>query len=520
MQQQSYAFVVKKTPRIFLVVVIVTVLTALGSTSLSAQTTEVPPLDVESYTTPIDAQNVDQLERLFVKLFPEYQWVGEFAMDATGNVVAVDGPNNDRSDHSIIVWNPATGDTRLFDPMDGLSLPDDDQDGDALLAVSPDGTWLAASGFLRDGRTVLRMWDIASGEVVLTEVTEDETVSSLEFSPDGAYLVAAVNGRDLAWWDVATGTKVNAISYHDYDLERTELDNPPPGSIRDVFITSDNRVYFGLGFAVFEWNLVTNQLEHMYAISFAMRIPGAPPDGRPRGIPTYQDFPPDYNIVSITVSPDERYIVTGHQAGVLIWDTQDPVWDMSFDHWDTAITSIGADEIDYSFTLQFNPAGDVLFASEQDELFAIATESWEIRARYEYPWSVISSSKLNAPGTLVFLGYVDLGLAVLAVSPEATPHTFPTATPVPLMTLEPNASGPCLIETTDETKVYVAADAERLYDIIEAGYELTPTGRLADNSWFRTDYAEAWIQASALGSTARMTGDCSELPVVIPFEYP
>ncbi|MCA9903922.1 MAG: hypothetical protein KC547_08700, partial [Anaerolineae bacterium] len=338
MQRRSYAFVAKRL-RKFLGVVAITLLTTHISTSLSAQTVDTPPLDFERYSTPIGAQNVDHLKRLFIKHFPDYQWVDDFASDQSGRVVAAishyEAP-------LITIWDPDTGDTRQFDPLDGLPENLHSEPSPMRVAVSPDGTKLAASIYLETGEAVLEIWDIPSGDVAYTEVMQGDmritNTSALAFSPDGAYLVAATDSHDLTWWDVATGSQLNTISYHDYDLERTELDNPPPGSIRDVFITPDNRVYFGLGFTIFEWNLVTNQLGHVYAISFAVRIPDAPPDGRPRGIPTYQDFPSDYNIISIAVSPDERYIVTGHFEGLLVWDTQDPVWDMSYEHWDDAIT--------------------------------------------------------------------------------------------------------------------------------------------------------------------------------------
>ncbi|MCA9907830.1 MAG: SH3 domain-containing protein, partial [Anaerolineae bacterium] len=99
--------------------------------------------------------------------------------------------------------------------------------------------------------------------------------------------------------------------------------------------------------------------------------------------------------------------------------------------------------------------------------------------------------------------------------PTATPPTQPTA-PAPVVTPEP--SGPCLITITAPTYVYVTPNAtqENLYDQTQAGYQLIPVGRLADNSWWHTNYGGAWIQTSTFGATATVSGDCSGLPVVSP----
>jgi len=499
---------------------VVALLTALTSTSLFAQTTEAPPLDIESYTTPIDVQNVDQVERLLVKQFADYQWVDEFAMDATGRVVAVSGRNSDSGDYSIIVWNPDTGDTRTFNLKDGLSLPDDAIDRVDMLAVSPDGTRLVACCIQQGDQTLLRMWDIPSGDTVFTEMSL--YVSALEFSPDGTYLVAVLGALDIAWWDVATGAKVNTISYRDYDLQRTEDDFPPEGAIRDVFITSDNRMYFGQRGGIYEWNLETNALEHMYALSSSMRIPDAPPDAMPRGLPAYPEFPAAYNIVSIAVSPDEHYIATGHPEGLLIWDTQDPVWGMSFELWDEAITRVGADEIEFPLAIQFNVSGDLLFATDNGSVFAISTVTQEILAEYYYPWyTTITQAALNEAGTLVYVNSIHFGLAVFGIpDSDAPPFELPPST-------EPG--GRCQIEFESLSPAYLytlpVAHQEYLREVLEPPWDVTLVGRLPDNSWWQVDYRdwrsedkthiELWLSSRDIGLGAIVTGDCDDLPVVL-----
>jgi hypothetical protein len=102
--------------------------------------------------------------------------------------------------------------------------------------------------------------------------------------------------------------------------------------------------------------------------------------------------------------------------------------------------------------------------------------------------------------------------------PTAAP-TQPAATQAPTpVPPSPTPSGPCLISITGDMLVYTQPDAipDYIYDEVTSGYELVPVGRLADNSWWRTNYASAWIQTSAFGSTAAVSGDCSSLPVVSP----
>ncbi len=70
----------------------------------------------------------------------------------------------------------------------------------------------------------------------------------------------------------------------------------------------------------------------------------------------------------------------------------------------------------------------------------------------------------------------------------------------------------------DEAKVYTQPNAQvdYLFDEVQQGYQLSPVGRLADNSWWKTSYGDAWIQTSLLGDKANLSGDCSSLPVVSP----
>jgi hypothetical protein len=96
---------------------------------------------------------------------------------------------------------------------------------------------------------------------------------------------------------------------------------------------------------------------------------------------------------------------------------------------------------------------------------------------------------------------------------EPPPISLPP-TPLP----PPTPSGPCLIRMTGEQLVYSqpVVDPSYIFDEVQPGFELIPVGRLADNSWWQTNYAMAWISTSVFGSTATVSGDCRALPIVSP----
>ncbi len=128
----------------------------------------------------------------------------------------------------------------------------------------------------------------------------------------------------------------------------------------------------------------------------------------------------------------------------------------------------------------------------------------------------VSASVVTASGDCGSVAVVNPPAPIVptAVPPTSTPiQPMPTAIPP---TVAP--SGPCLIRLTAPTRIYSIpnADISNLFDEVGAGGELIPTGRLADNSWWHTNYAGAWIQTSTFGVTAQVTGDCSALPIVTP----
>jgi WD40 repeat protein len=78
------------------------------------------------------------------------------------------------------------------------------------LTFSPDGRQLASGS--RDGTIVL--WDVAAGSEVRTLRGDADMVSRIQFSPDGRHLAAGGQGELVQLWDTATGKARDPLLGH------------------------------------------------------------------------------------------------------------------------------------------------------------------------------------------------------------------------------------------------------------------------------------------------------------------
>ncbi len=126
--------------------------------------------------------------------------------------------------------------------------------------------------------------------------------------------------------------------------------------------------------------------------------------------------------------------------------------------------------------------------------------------------SVVTSSGDCSPNTILIINPPP----VIPDQGQQQPTQLPIQPP-PQPTAPPaQPSTPCIITISSAQLIYTQPNAipDYIYDQVQAGYQLLPTGRLADNTWWQTSYAGAWIQTSVFGTTASVSGDCSSLPIL------
>jgi len=71
--------------------------------------------------------------------------------------------------------------------------------GVTSVAISPDGRWVAAGSL----DTVVRIWDVSSGQLVERLRGHRDSVYSVAFTPDGKGLVSGSLDKTLKYWDVS-----------------------------------------------------------------------------------------------------------------------------------------------------------------------------------------------------------------------------------------------------------------------------------------------------------------------------
>jgi sugar lactone lactonase YvrE/energy-coupling factor transporter ATP-binding protein EcfA2 len=105
------------------------------------------------------------------------------------------------NDTTLRLWDVATGQIiRTFSGHMGSVLS---------VAFSPDGkTALSGSG------NTLRLWDVATGQSIRTFSGHTSGVNSVAFSPDGKTALSGSWDKTLRLWDVATGQSIRTFSGH------------------------------------------------------------------------------------------------------------------------------------------------------------------------------------------------------------------------------------------------------------------------------------------------------------------
>jgi WD40 repeat protein len=145
----------------------------------------------------------DVLANRPVLTLPAEQVVLAVAFSPDGRRLATAGLSTPPEDPAVRVWDVASG--KLLLTLRGHTDPI------AALAFSSDGRRLASAGHDHTAR----LWDAMEGGAALFKLAGHEApVHGVAFSPDGRCLATASADRTMGLWDVATGESVGKLRGH------------------------------------------------------------------------------------------------------------------------------------------------------------------------------------------------------------------------------------------------------------------------------------------------------------------
>lgn len=190
------------------------------------------------------------------------------------------------------LWDFATGNLiRLMRTSPG------DRHMPRTLAFSPDGRHAVAdgahmeSGFFDKLVGDVRVWDVATGELLRSIAAHQSLVHSLAFSADGKILLSR-NDKQVKLWDFARGAELRSID-----------SSPGSDGVSDAALAPDGRHVFVSGKALAMLDALTGKEVRRFQDA-----------GDSRGVKCNTDAQ------SIGFDPNGRSLVTGGTGGICMWD--------------------------------------------------------------------------------------------------------------------------------------------------------------------------------------------------------
>jgi WD40 repeat protein len=284
------------------------------------------------------------------------------------------------------------------------------------IAFSPDGRWLASGGI----DSILRIWNLTTGQVVRTLGGQGGEISSLAFSPDGHRVALSVRATYLGWpmrsegmhipagnevrvWDVVKGELVWKATY--------------PHEVHSLALSSDGRLLASVGLdkRVRIWDAATgSQLRSLAAgargwmecVAFSadggviaaagprrIRIWEVANGQSVRTLPGHKG-----GTLSLVFSPDGRHLASGGLDGSI------KVWDVAT--WNEK-RSLPVHSPVYS--VNFSPDGRLLASGNADgTVNTWRTENWNSVLRLKVAFGRVSSVAFDPSSQSLATASVDI----------------------------------------------------------------------------------------------------------------
>ena len=267
------------------------------------------------------------------------------------------------------------------------------------LAISPDGQFLA-SGY--EDNTI-RLWNLATGELLSTLMGHGQAVTSVAFSPDGRMLATGSDDQTIKLWDWKNGQEIYTLCGHSH-------------AVKSVVFSPDAQVLASASWdkTIKLWNVQTGVSEktltgHRLQVSAVAFSPTGNILGSASCDRTWRlwdltsgSSTPLYGhawaVVAIAFSPDGQTLATGSDDNTIIlwdWKTGKILYTLSGHSWSVV-------------ALTFSANGETLVSCSRDQTIQL----WQVStgkkiATLTGHLDSVSSVAMSSTGAMIASGSQD-----------------------------------------------------------------------------------------------------------------
>jgi WD40 repeat protein len=265
--------------------------------------------------------------------------------------------------NTVYMWQIDTSARRDFS-----TLPEGTAQRLASVDFSPDGTRLLA-----DGLRQTFIWAVDSGDLVNVLDTHADDVNEAAFAPDGSHLATASDDGTARIWDALAGSMLHTTPSGHAD------------GVQDVAYFSDGSALVSAGFdgTLKLWDTATG------TVSRTLRVP------RPGAL--------NNSVLAVDVSVDGRFIASGSQYNLALWDAQSGL----------LLRTFATDTNDNIYGVALSPDGALLAAGgTANTLYLFDTATGDELRRFTQHSNRINDVAFAPDGSRLLSGSTD-GTALL-----------------------------------------------------------------------------------------------------------